>query len=1161
MQELKDHNVENSTHEGEDSSSQQLQLQQQPLASSSTKALDDQLASLRPVSPLVVKKNDKSQELESPNVWNTSFNPNDVTPLSVQQTAPTSNTTSNLTTNSHNNNHENSTTNDRLASASRRKPIRRVPVSPIPNTFTFASPTTQPSALENDNSNNKNIDNINDDGMKNEHGRLQLDHNLVLDSKKSRRISLALFETDEAASSSNPYLHPHHIPTSINSSSTPPRPMTPSSIASNAGTPNSITPTSRRGNIRRQHVSSMLIDDDPVVSKPKQASNSLSIEGKEVLGKETEKKLAKDLEKVIPKSSSMLENNTIATEKAPTLVVTNTSNENIKHIEPPSLPEKSIENFKVAAPEILPLLSSHIPADSGNGLKKGGIRVVNNQTAPLLSSSPPPLQPSVPVPAPEQSNVVSKASMDSLKASLAPVIPCSSPKPSTSPSMPSSSSSNSIPPHADKVSTSSSAKPHPVRRAVHRDNQSRLAASLLSAGLENDPFAQAGILSPPAKAGIETKKQERNAPEVGKPEVIKNESITEEKDGEKSLSEQKEENEPYKQEIKASLHRHAVSNASFDFVVKNKRTYEVHGENERVEGVEEKEGDNEGNQSDTSLPRSSSSTRDTNNNANISSNTSSNPVTPPPIIKTPPSFQPPSVTQAPPIIQPQPVRQPFAFHDPSLPPTFQDVTSVPAIPPIPSSYHSQTPQHYQTPPPSTTTPSSHQPATLSSQTPTLSVKRSQTSASYSPQRYHSRSSSSNSTQSNALKPLSSAPVNYQQNQHQQAYNHSHGHGHNPSSSGSASLGRKISSSSFSSPMYSQKQPHQQHQPRFSMSSTNTAFANFGTANKEGQTPFSQQQQQQNVNSPKYHNRLNSTTSSTSRVSRSSTSDSANPLHTTTSHSIPSHSKNSGSFYVRELKRRAATLWCDIPPSVWGLPIGLVDTTHLSLHAMANGTYTAGPPTASSSSSGGGSSSGSGSGIKGVKSSVDIRHSHLTPRLLASDVGEDDFAVMGPSNTNSNIDRNNSSGASGYPPSSGLFKSSTLQDTDANEYHSELGSGGVTGGSGGATGVDIGRYGSTASAASGASGLSARSGRSRRSNLSSTSRNNDTEDVLGSGSGAGAASGSGLAGLAASGSGPGPGSSAAEKDSDSVSIDSVGDGVGKIKLFVMNPDSESSSDSE
>ncbi|VVT44040.1 uncharacterized protein SAPINGB_P000272 [Magnusiomyces paraingens] len=60
-----------------------------------------------------------------------------------------------------------------------------------------------------------------------------------------------------------------------------------------------------------------------------------------------------------------------------------------------------------------------------------------------------------------------------------------------------------------------------------------------------------------------------------------------------------------------------------------------------------------------------------------------------------------------------------------------------------------------------------------------------------------------------------------------------------------------------------------------------------------------------------HNRLNSTSS---RVSRTSSADSL----------MPSHSKNSGSFYVRELKRRAATLWCDIPSSVWGLPIGIAD---------------------------------------------------------------------------------------------------------------------------------------------------------------------------------------------------------------------------------------------
>lgn len=213
--------------------------------------------------------------------------------------------------------------------------------------------------------------------------------------------------------------------------------------------------------------------------------------------------------------------------------------------------------------------------------------------------------------------------------------------------------------------------------------------------------------------------------------------------------------------------------------------------------------------------------------------------------------------------------------------------------------------------------------------------------------------------------------------------------------------------------------------------------------------------------------------------------------------MPSHSKNSGSFYVRELKRRAATLWCDIPPSVWGLPIGIADLAPVRYSTGAGYAYGAGMTGnayggaggpggnglgnggmyggGSSDGPNGNSNNGDGSGNNGVsgngsgggewtgpgsgagdgtgdgttdgssltatdmkktfayhyaapatykshlttgKTIVDIRHSHLTPRLLASEIdGSEDLfhsrnggnSVSGPSSNNNNS-TNNTNGA-------------------------------------------------------------------------------------------------------------------------------------------------------
>lgn len=162
------------------------------------------------------------------------------------------------------------------------------------------------------------------------------------------------------------------------------------------------------------------------------------------------------------------------------------------------------------------------------------------------------------------------------------------------------------------------------------------------------------------------------------------------------------------------------------------------------------------------------------------------------------------------------------------------------------------------------------------------------------------------------------------------------------------LTRNMSSSS-TTPSFS-------HQQRFSNSS---GFSNFSTNNNGMVTKTLSQ-----------HSRLNSTSSKISRVSSSD--------------SMPSHSKNSGSFYVRELKRRAATIWCDIPSTVWGLPIGIADVQHRGSSGYSSVNKNNARLKAGSFYHHGGTSSN-----YQRRTVVDIRHSQLTPRLLASEVEDDD----------------------------------------------------------------------------------------------------------------------------------------------------------------------------
>lgn len=72
----------------------------------------------------------------------------------------------------------------------------------------------------------------------------------------------------------------------------------------------------------------------------------------------------------------------------------------------------------------------------------------------------------------------------------------------------------------------------------------------------------------------------------------------------------------------------------------------------------------------------------------------------------------------------------------------------------------------------------------------------------------------------------------------------------------------------------------------------------------------------------------------------------------------------GSNYVKEMRKKSGTVWCDVSSKVWGLPIGIAGKTAGSYSALAPS--------------------------KGyLRKAMDIRHSHLAPRLLASEVEDED----------------------------------------------------------------------------------------------------------------------------------------------------------------------------
>lgn len=111
---------------------------------------------------------------------------------------------------------------------------------------------------------------------------------------------------------------------------------------------------------------------------------------------------------------------------------------------------------------------------------------------------------------------------------------------------------------------------------------------------------------------------------------------------------------------------------------------------------------------------------------------------------------------------------------------------------------------------------------------------------------------------------------------------------------------------------------------------------------------------------------------------------------------------SGSFYVQELRRRSAATWCDIPASVWGVPVGIVekqnegssDTADYPFYSSIN------PPTENSTKKSLIARSASfthvrkksmslvKSPVEPEKRTMDIRHSHLRPRLLSKEVEDE-----------------------------------------------------------------------------------------------------------------------------------------------------------------------------
>jgi hypothetical protein len=174
---------------------------------------------------------------------------------------------------------------------------------------------------------------------------------------------------------------------------------------------------------------------------------------------------------------------------------------------------------------------------------------------------------------------------------------------------------------------------------------------------------------------------------------------------------------------------------------------------------------------------------------------------------------------------------------------------------------------------------------------------------------------------------------------------------------SASIHSTSSGTSMSQPIYMNaiptmnngRQQQQQHAPQLSQNSFQSATT---------------------------HSRGNSVSSHASR--RSVGAPSTRP-------EIPGMGVNSR--YVREIKHKTATVWCDVPSKVWGLPVGMSPKN--------NGPSTTTQTYAVSSKT------------NYLKRAMDIRHSHLTPRLLASEVDEEDDGIHNINTNNSTSTRTSS----------------------------------------------------------------------------------------------------------------------------------------------------------
>lgn len=263
------------------------------------------------------------------------------------------------------------------------------------------------------------------------------------------------------------------------------------------------------------------------------------------------------------------------------------------------------------------------------------------------------------------------------------------------------------------------------------------------------------------------------------------------------------------------------------------------------------------------------------------------------------------------------------------------------------------------------------------------------------------------------------------------------------------LGRPSTTEIVPGPLSTKPVNHHHHHRRHSSAATSASCGNsymasipqgVSTAPNRANSNKSQQHQIPRVSTGSAaHRRIDSISSQMSHTSQMSRTSQASRASSEQAH----NSMVSGSFYVHEMRRRSAATWCDIPPAVWGIPIGIADGAMLADRTSSR---------AASVSSGSGKKRLSLSRSATTASSVqrrvmDIRHSHLTPRLLASEIDEDDQnSATSASNANgsavedadSGISRNGSlsyGGGCGGGGTLGLHVTPTVATTDSTSTES------------------------------------------------------------------------------------------------------------------------------